>query len=97
MCFQAKPGQVMKSEVEVIKDGMVIISLRLHARGRLAFLPAQRVSVYVVLLDHVGVGWVTSMPQMICFIVMSCTSLNEMCFKVINILLVLSKSISDFQ
>ena len=42
--FQARVGQVIKSEVFVVKDEFILVGLKGHAVGKLAYLPAKRVS-----------------------------------------------------
>ncbi|KAL5021960.1 hypothetical protein ScPMuIL_001115 [Solemya velum] len=39
---EAKVGQVIKSEVELVRDDFILVSLRGHTGGQLAYLPARR-------------------------------------------------------
>lgn len=39
---QAKPGQVIKGETLVVKDGWLLAILRAHAAGRLVYVPSKR-------------------------------------------------------
>ena len=43
-CLQARRGQSIKSEVLLIKDDFVLVALKGHTQGLLAYLPAKTVS-----------------------------------------------------
>ena len=47
MSFQVLVTQLIKSEVLLVKPGFILVLLKGHAKGALAYLPAIRVSVCV--------------------------------------------------
>lgn len=46
MIDRLKKGQLVKSEVQLIKPDFILVSLKGHTSGRFAYLPAKRVSFY---------------------------------------------------
>lgn len=42
-CSQAKVGQTMKADVLMVTDYYILVSLRAHAAGNVAYIPAKRV------------------------------------------------------